>query len=38
MRHGVKDKTLSCKEPDEQELGILLNVKADTPGLKISIE
>ena len=37
-RNGVKDKDLGCKLPDEQALGILWNVEADTLGFKIAIK
>ena len=37
-RNGVKDKDLGCKLPDEQVLGILWNVEADTLGFKIAIK
>ena len=37
-RNGVKDKDLRCKLSDEQVLGILWNVEADTLGFKIAIK
>ena len=37
-RNGFKDKDLGCKLPDEQALGILWNVEADTLGFKIAIK
>ena len=36
-RSGVKDKNLDCKLLNEQALGILWNVEADTLGFKIAI-
>ena len=37
-RNGVKDKDLGCNLPDEQALGVLRNVEADTLGFKIAIK
>ena len=37
-RNGVKEKYLGCKLPDEQRLGILWNVEADSLGFKIAIK
>ena len=37
-RNDVKGKDLGCKLPDEQALGILWNVEADTLGFKIAIK
>ena len=37
-KNDVKDKDLGCKLPDEQGLGMLWNVQADTLGFKIAIK
>ena len=37
-RNGLKDKDLGCKLPDEQALGILWNIEADTLEIKIAIK
>ena len=37
-RNGVKDEDLDCKLPDEQALGILQTVEANTLGFRIAIE
>ena len=36
--NGVKEEDPGCKLPDEQALGILWNVEADTLGFKITIK
>ena len=37
-KNGVKDKDLGCKLPDEQVLGILWDLEADTRGFKIAVK